>query len=229
MARDRSVTVIIPAYNAARYLGEALESVRAQTGGVAEILVVDDGSTDETRAWESRVAGVRWIAQPHAGAAAARNAGAAVATSSYVAFLDADDRWLPGKLALQWAAFDRQPEVDMVFGHACQFRSPELSHGADLCVDTTPMPGIIPGTLLMARETFRRVGPFDTAWRVGEFIDWYARAQALGLRSVTIPEVLLERRIHDDNLGIRERAAQSDYARILKAALDRRRKAGTTE
>jgi glycosyltransferase involved in cell wall biosynthesis len=223
MAPDRTVSVVIPAFNAARYLGEALESVRSQTAPVAEVIVVDDGSTDDTRAWEARMPGVRWLVKSHEGISAARNAGASMATSTYLAFLDADDRWLPGKLAVQLAAFNDDPAIDLVFGHARQFRSPELPARPDIRVDTAPVPGLVPGTLLLRRETFWRVGPFDATWRVGELIDWYAKAQSLGLKSVTCPDVVLERRVHDDNTGIRERAAQTDYLRILKAALDRRR------
>lgn len=225
MNPDRTVTVVVPAYNAERYLGEAIASVRNQSVPPSEIVVVDDGSTDGTASWRSRLGDVRWIAAPHAGAAAARNLGVRAATSRFLAFLDADDLWVPSKLERQWRAFDDQPGLDMVFGYARQFRSADVDVRADLRVDTMPMPGIIPGTLLIAASAFERVGLFDERWRVGEFIDWYARAQALGVRSTVCPEVLLERRVHDDNLGIRARSAQPDYARILKAALDRRRKA----
>jgi glycosyltransferase involved in cell wall biosynthesis len=228
MSLDRTVSVIVPAYNAERYLGEAIASVRDQSVPPSEIIIVDDGSTDGTASWRSRLGDVRWIEAPHAGAAAARNLGVRAATSRFLAFLDADDRWTPEKLERQWRAFDEQPDVEMVFGHVRQFRSPDVDVRAELRVDESPIPGISQATLLVTASAFERVGFFDEQWRVGEFIDWYARAQALGIKSVVCPEVLLERRVHDDNLGIRARTAQPDYARILKAALDRRRKAADT-
>ncbi|GBE35352.1 hypothetical protein BMS3Bbin06_01890 [bacterium BMS3Bbin06] len=78
--------------------------------------------------------------------------------------------------------------------------------------------------MLIKREAFERVGLFESAWRMGDFIDWYARAMEQKLKSFMLPDVVLKRRIHDANMGIRERNARGDYLRILKASLDRRRK-----
>ena len=97
------VSVVIPAFNVERYLAAAIESVRAQTLAPTEIIVVDDGSTDGTRA-VAEAAGVRVIAQSNAGVSAARNAGIAAATQPWIALLDADDRWRADKLERQWAA-----------------------------------------------------------------------------------------------------------------------------
>jgi glycosyltransferase involved in cell wall biosynthesis len=94
---------VIPAFNVERYLPIALQSVRAQTLQPAEIIVVDDGSQDGTRA-VAEAAGVRVVAQPNSGLSAARNAGVAAATQPWIAFLDADDRWEPEKLERQWKA-----------------------------------------------------------------------------------------------------------------------------
>jgi hypothetical protein len=85
------------------------------------------------------------------------------------------------------------------------------------------MPAYVLGAMLIKRESFVRVGPFAADWRVGEFIDWYLRAVDLGLRSLMLDDIVLSRRIHAGNMGIRERGSRQDYARILKAAMDRRR------
>jgi hypothetical protein len=77
----------------------------------------------------------------------------------------------------------------------------------------------------MARAVFNRVGPFASSWRVGEFADWYLRALDAGMRIETIADVVLRRRLHGDNVGIRERDSRVDYAHIVKHALDRRRRA----
>ncbi len=87
------------------------------------------------------------------------------------------------------------------------------------------MPGYHPGTLLMRREAFLRVGIFETGLNVGEFIDWYLRAVEAGLQSAMLPDVVMRRRLHGTNLVIREKESRSDYARILKASLERRRAA----
>lgn len=77
--------------------------------------------------------------------------------------------------------------------------------------------------MLIKREAFLGVGRFDTYWQVGEFIDWYLKSQEKGLRTFILPDVVLCRRLHTTNMGIRKRDERMDYVRILKAALDRRR------
>ncbi len=227
-----SVSVVIPVYNGERYLAEAIESVLGQLYRPLELLVVDDGSSDGS----AEVAGrydtcVRLIRAPHEGLAAARNRGAEAAEGFYLAFLDADDLWTPGKLPLQVARLQSDAALDAAFGAVEHFYSPELdqaARGAIAC-PVGAMPGYHAGAMLIRREAFRRVGPFQTCWQVGEFIDWYLRAQEAGLVSVMLPEVVMRRRLHATNLGLRARAARVDYARILKAALDRRRKNGCAD
>jgi glycosyltransferase involved in cell wall biosynthesis len=221
------VSTVIPVYNGERYLDEAIESVLAQTHRPLEIIVVDDGSTDGSADVAKSFADsqVRYCYQPNSGQGAARNQGVNLASGSFFAFLDADDVWLTDKLALQMAAFENNPELDMVFGYISQFYSPEL--GAHLKEkmgrEEEIMPGYFAGTMLIKRESFFRVGPFATNWRVGEFVDWYSKAVEKGLESFILPEMVTRRRIHSANMGIRERRSQTDYVRILKAALDRRR------
>jgi glycosyltransferase involved in cell wall biosynthesis len=223
-----AVSVIIPVYNCERYLAEAIRSVLAQTSPPLEVIVVDDASADGSASVaQSFGAPVRYSLQPKAGAGAARNRGAELARGSHFAFLDADDLWVPDKLRLQLDTLAASPELDAVFGYVRQFRSPEL--GAEVAtstkVPTEPIAGYHAGTMLIRREAFTRVGPFETGWQVGEFVSWYLRASELGLRMRMLPEVVMERRVHDTNTVIRERNAYTQYVRVLKAALDRRRAA----
>lgn len=224
------VSVIIPVYNGERYLAEAIESVLAQTYHTLETIVVDDGSTDGSADVAKGFTDprVRYFYQPNSGQGAARNQGANLAHGSFFAFLDADDVWLSDKLALQMTAFENNPELDMVFGYVRQFRSSELDVNPEAKIghDEEITPGYLPGTMLIKRESFFHVGPFATHWRLGEFIDWYSKAMEKGLESFMLPEMVMRRRIHNTNMGIRERRSQTDYVRILKAALDRRREKG---
>jgi glycosyltransferase involved in cell wall biosynthesis len=221
------VSVIIPVYNGEEYLAEAIESVLAQTYRPVEIIVVDDGSTDKSgdvaKGFQDR--GVRYFFQPNSGIGAARNQGTNLARGSYFAFLDADDVWLPDKLTLQMTAFGEDPGLDMVFGQVSEYY--DSSSDAQLITmaadDGKILAGYFAGTLVIKRKSFSRVGPFATQWRVGEFVDWFAKATETGLRNHLIPEVVMRRRIHSTNVGIRERGSQVDYIRILKQALDRRR------
>lgn len=113
---DPLVSVVIPAFNVAPYIGEAIESVLGQELKDVEILAIDDGSTDGTREAVGRYgSAVTYIYQPNQGVSAARNAGIRLARGKYVAFLDADDAWLPDKLERQVRLFEVSPEVDVVF------------------------------------------------------------------------------------------------------------------
>ena len=223
------MSVIIPVFDGERYLAAAIESALLQTVSPAEVVVIDDGSTDRSAAIAEGFGGtVRCVRQARAGIGAARNAGLVAARERLVAFLDADDLWEPGKTAGQRAALEADRRLDMVFGLAVQFHSPELSdeERARTRVPSAPAPGYVPGGGLFRREAFERAGAFETGWRVGEFVGWYQRAMELGLRSALVPEVVLRRRVHTTNQGIRARDSLIDYARILKASIDRRRAAG---
>lgn len=224
------VSVIIPVYNCERYLAEAIESVLVQTYRPIEVIVVDDGSTDGSAdIVKSFASSVRYCFQPHSGAGAARNVGIELAQGSFFAFLDADDLWVNDKLTRQMTAINSDRELDIVFGHIQQFHSPELDESVKHKLHCPPelMPGYNSGTMLIERDTFFRVGLFETNWQVGEFINWYLRLRELKLRTIMLPELVMWRRLHETNMGIRQRQSITDYVRILKASLDRRRVASS--
>jgi glycosyltransferase involved in cell wall biosynthesis len=221
------ISVMIGVYNAEQYLGETIDSVFAQTYRPLEVIVVDDGSEDRSgdvaRGYGSRV---RVARQDNAGNGSARNHAVRLAKGELFAFLDADDRFAPGKLEWQWSELDRDPSVDVVFGHVREFVSPELTEEQRASVrapQPDPMPWTAPNLMLVRREAFERVGPFSESLRVGVTVDWYARSVEAGLRSVMLPQIVLERRLHLTNNGLREAASRTQYAHVLKAALDRRR------
>ena len=232
MKESPLISVIIPVYNYDRYLAEAVESVLSQTYQHLEVIVVDDGSTDRSGEVAKSFAGrgVRYCQQVHSGIGPTRNKGVELAQGVFIAFLDADDRWPVQKIERQLRAFESDPALEMVFGQALQLQNgPEWEAGVknDERHDVAgKVPGMVPGTMLIKRDAFLRVGKFLGDWKVGEFIDWYSRAVELKLRSLVLPELLLWRRIHDSNQGVRERQSVSDYARVLKAKLDRKRAEG---
>ncbi len=231
MKESPLLSVIIPVYNYDRYLGEAIESVLSQTHQHLEVIVVDDGSTDQSGEVARSFAdhGVRYCHHVHAGIGPARNKGVELARGDFLAFLDADDRWPQEKIERQLRAFDNDPLLEMVFGQALQLQNgPEWEAGVKNKKPAVAgmVPGMVAGTMLIKRAAFFRVGKFQGDWKVGEFIDWYARAVELQIRSLVLPDLLLWRRIHDSNQGVRERHSVSDYARVLKASLDRRRAEG---
>jgi glycosyltransferase involved in cell wall biosynthesis len=220
------VSVIMPMHNGEHYLVQAVESVLAQTYSTRELILIDDGSTDGSARLARRFgSALRYEYQSNAGQSAARNRGIQLAHGPLLAFLDDDDYWSLEKLTLQVAVLDDNPSVEAVFGHVRQFVSPDLEPEAAARVryHAEIMPGYVPGTMLIRRQSFDRVGRFDPQRRVGEFVDWYSRAVEIGLRTFLMPDVVLHRRLHDDNEGIKQRAESVQYVRVLKAALDRRR------
>ena len=228
MIQNPLVSTIIPFFNREEYLAEAIESVLSQTYSTIEIIIVDDGSTDSSAQIAKRYSSpsIHYVYQENKGIGAARNKGIELAQGDYFAFLDSDDLWMEYKTSLQVGIFQSRPNINMVFGHIKQFYSPEKSKTTTTNESQKDLvsPGYVSTTMLIEREAFFKVGFFSTEWRIGEFIDWYARAQEKGLRAYMLTEVLTKRRIHKANIGITDHQSQKDYASILKTALDRRRK-----
>ena len=215
--RSKDITVVIPAFNAERYLAEAVGSVRRQTlGPDAPIIVADDGSTDGTAETAERL-GVTLIRGRHAGTAAARNAGLARAGTLFVYLLDADDRAKPDAFRLLAGA----AEGYGAFGLAEDFVSEELSPEAASLLSPRQggYPGILPGCSLLRTELFARIGFFDESIPSGETVAWMLALRDSGLPTASLDSVVLERRLHMANTG---RVRKDDEARGYAALLRRR-------
>lgn len=211
------ISVVVPAHNARAFLREALQSVFRSTCAL-EVIVLDDGSTDGTAEIANEFP-TRCLRSEHRGVAAARNAGLAAATGEFLAWLDADDRWTLGHLEKKLSALSVDPGLDVVYGHVQQF----VSGPAGEQTFGPPIPGRLPGAMLIRRSAFLRVGGFDETLRIGEFMDWLVRARRAGLHELILDDVCLERRIHGHNLGIAGRAHLSDYLRVAHRSLSRGR------
>lgn len=224
------VSVLVTVYNAAPYLGEALDSALGQTHRPVEVVVVDDGSddgsTDIARGYGDRVRFHRM--SERSGIGAARNQAVATATGEFLTFLDADDRFPPTKLAVQLAAFDADPSLEVVYGHVREFVSPELTEqeAARIRPAVPRSPSHLSGVMLIRRSAFDKVGPWRVGLKVGTGVEWYARSVERRLTTALLDDILLERRIHTANNGLREAGHRAQYLSILKAAIDRRKAAG---
>ncbi|MFO0745543.1 MAG: glycosyltransferase family A protein [Myxococcota bacterium] len=233
MSGAHRISVIIPAKDAERYLGAAIASIVAQApsdgAAVAEIIVVDDGSSDATAA-VARAASplVHVVTQPASGIGAARNAGVRASDGDWLAFLDADDLWEPDKLALQVTALAAAPD-SIVLGQVEEFTSPELGDAekARLLPKPGRLPGWLAGAMLLARSTFEAVGPFDAGLAVGETIAWFAAARARATPTVVLDALVLRRRLHGANYTLTQREVRAaDYVALAKQMLDRKRRGG---
>ena len=221
------ISIIIPTYNCAHYLSEAINSILSQNYPHLDIIVVDDGSTDDTQAVLSSFGDqLTCLSQNNQGIGGARNTGQAHARGDYIAYLDADDIYLPDKLSRQMACFEDDPLLECVQGHMVQFISPEL--GADFAktveVNTEhSLAAPMASTTLIKRQAMERVGPWSTELTVGTDLDWYARIQEKQVRCLMLEETVLARRIHRTNTNLVNASAKKERLHVLKAMLDRRR------
>jgi len=182
-----SVSVVIPSYNCGHYLAAALDSVFAQTYQDFEIIVVDDGSTDDTSAVAARFSPrIRYIRQENRGLPAARNRGIRAAESPYIAFLDADDAWFPEKLAEQIPAFSADPEIGLVYSDlrvvyddgqvVPSFLRTRPLAGSGYVFDRIIRCGfIIPSSVVVRRSCIDQVGLFDESMRSHEDVELWSR------------------------------------------------------
>jgi glycosyltransferase involved in cell wall biosynthesis len=219
------VSVIIPVFEQLDYLGEAVASVVAQTRRPAEIIVVcDGGRVDPTPMVTGDGVRVHIVSRPRGGPGGARTTGCACASGDLLAFLDVDDVWLPAKLERQVAALEQDAQLDMVFTEVEHFFCSEVDRARRPTFAVSERAGLLPSALVVRASSFARVGGFREGVIFGEFLDWYARAVDLGLVGCTIGETLVRRRVHPRNAGVEFRHARSDYARVVKDLLDRRRR-----
>ena len=221
------VSVLIPTYNACRYLGAALESVLGQTYQDFEIIVVDDGSEDDTAAVAARYPQVRYFYNAHSGISVTRNLAISKAKGEMIAFLDADDMWAPDKLEKQVAYLDRYPECQLVFTLVENFfdgaadtmnqRQEQLLHSnVENCLPSC----------CIRRDVFEKYGVFREDYPYGEDTYWATKLWAAGINMKhCIQERLYIRRIHDSNISLTHRKVeQKDIMTLMADAIREARK-----
>lgn len=198
-----SLSVVIPCYNAEAYLAEAIDSVLMQREVAAELIVVDDGSTDESAAVASAYPEVRHIRTANRGVSAARNRGIAEARGALLKFLDADDKLLPGALACQLKRAQALAPHELPFGdyrlcgqdHERRKRGSRLSSRHHLA--SVILANIHPSTPLHRRELLERVGGFDERFASDEDWNLHVRLAAAGARFRLFPDVISQYRVHE--------------------------------
>ena len=210
-----AVSVVVPAYNVARFIAEALDSVFAQTFRDFEVVVVNDGSPDTEeleRALAPYLGRVVYIRQGNRGPSAARNAGIGAARGHYVALLDADDAWLPEYLAEQTRALEARPELDLIYSDALLFGA---GAGAGRSfMETCPSRGpvtvesllsqacaVITSCVVARREALVAAGLFDERYRRSEDFHLWVRMAHRGARLAYQRKVLARHRVRPDSLA----------------------------
>jgi glycosyltransferase involved in cell wall biosynthesis len=222
------VSVIIPVFNGADRLAEAVASVRPQLHSGDEIIIVDDGSTDDTAGViASFGAAVESFRQDNAGPAAARNHGLRKATGDVIAFLDHDDLWAPHRQTAMLEALEADETADIVAGKVKTIV--ETSAPAPLADQSRFAPGYRPWhlpSLLIRRAVFNRIGGFEERLRHAEDADWLMRAREGGARFLQIDQFTTYYRMHSTNMSRNVGASRDFLLQAFRAALDRRRHQG---
>lgn len=221
------VSVLIPCYNAGRYLAAALDSVLAQTYRDFEIIVVDDGSEDNSAAVAAGYPRVRYFHHEHSGISATRNLAVAKAEGELIAFLDADDLWVPEKLQKQVAYLDGHPDCKLIFALAGNFLDgdPQTMSQRQEQLLNANMDNYL-ASCCIRRELFDTYGGFREDYPYGEDTHWVTRLWAAGVNMKhCIPEELYLRRIHDSNISLSHRKVeQKEIMALMADAIRRARK-----
>lgn len=212
------ISVIIPAYQAEKYIAQAVDSVRGQNWqGDMEIIVIDDGSADNTAA-AAEALGVRVIRKAQGGAASARNEGLRIAAGELILLLDADDIFTPGAIDAMYAAMTEK-NADGIFAMAEDFISPELTdqQKAELKPRPNAYSGVLPGCSLIRRSVFDTIGLFDDTMKSGETVAWLLKLRDAKIHTAQIPNVTLKRRLHLTNTGrTQQKQEMANYAALLR-------------
>jgi glycosyltransferase involved in cell wall biosynthesis len=224
------VSIILPVYNGARFLAESLESAVAQTYPHFEIVVMDDGSIDDSAAIAQSFPRVRYWYQENAGIAAARNAAMKHAAGELIAFLDHDDLWAANKLELQVKYLQAHPEVGLVLANERLFFS--NGYTSPFWLNHQLMQsdhlGLVPGTWLLRKSVFEQVGPLNPRFRISDDVDWFMRFLDLGFQYGVVEETLLFKRMHGENASFQIHAAMQEILAAFRASIHRRRDSGMT-
>ncbi len=220
-------------YNGANYIESALDSIRNQIVKVSEVIVVDDGSTDNGAVLASRHAlRPTVLQQANCGGAAARNRGIRSARFPFIAFLDHDDLWRPEKLLLQYAAFEQDLDLVTCFGRIDFFwEDPDCAEAKAFKGHhrTTAVPGYVSTTMLTRATVFETVGLFDESLSQADSIKWCAKLKDLGVKSRMLDAVVLDHRMHENNLTRQRDNFAGEILNVLRSRLQARRAATDDE
>ncbi|BAQ61472.1 glycosyltransferase [Geminocystis sp. NIES-3708] len=218
------ISVIIPAFNAEKYLKDAIESVIKQNYQPLEIILIDDGSTDNTAKIAKSFQDIQYIYQENSGPVIARNNGIKIAKGEYIAFLDADDLWTDDHLELLVNCFKKDPYVEVAIGYVqcllLKEKNEEKEYFEEFSNSTI---NVNLGAGLYKKSVFEKLGNFDPNLSSSEDVDWFLRIKEANINQIIVSESVLCYRIHDSNVSRDRKNSYSAFLKSLKMSLDRRK------
>lgn len=226
------VSVIIPVHNGQEYLAAAVESIRKQNYELLEIIIIDDGSTDNTEKIARGLGpDIHFLFQQNAGPASARNTGIVASRGEIIAFLDSDDFWPPDRLTVAIRYLEQHPEVGYLLGKQMMFmeRGCAVPPWMKAVWLSEPQDASNLGVLTARRVTLDRVGLFNSEYSSGEDTEWLLRANEAGVLMARLPEIVVHRRIHGRNLSVQMiQMRKENLMRITRESIHRKQGRSST-
>ena len=215
MNNNPLISVMMPTYNNAKYIKQAIESIYAQNYDNIEIIVVDDGSTDNTKEIVQQYKGIKYFYIEHKGIPFARNLVLEKSKGEYIAILDSDDYWLPEKLNMQIQYFKDHPDCEIVFTKFKNIIDNEKIRNDRITIneknreekEKKHLP-----TALIKKSLFEKYGVFDEDFQTGEDSELMFRFEKNGVNlNHYVATILYIRRLHGNNITLRVREKYSKY------------------
>ena len=221
---NKLISVIMPVKNGTNYIKEAIDAIKAQNMNM-EIIVVDDGSTDETSSYAESMGAKVIRHETSKGQVAAKNTAIKVATGDYIMFHDHDDIMNEGALETMYKTLESNTGISAVMCKVKDFISPDVAETNKSQIKEEAYYGLFTGSVLMRRSVFDLIGMFSENIHTGEIIEWQNRMNTNNLHIEKLDLTATNRRVHETNFGKTNQNTEfSDYASVLRAKLAAARK-----
>lgn len=222
-----TISVIIHTYNNEKFIGETIESVLSQTYKDYEIIIVDDGSTDNTRAaLLPYMDKIRYHYKENGGIASAKNAGIKLSKAKFIAFFDHDDLWVPDKLKMQMEYFKKNPQAGLVYSKYITFKNgkklrtrPKKGYSGWIFAKLLSKSIIQTSTVMVKKECLDAIGPFDESFALADEYDLFLRI-ARKFQCGFIDKELTKYRVHDSNASRNDFLFDKENLRVYKRVYD---------
>ncbi len=226
-SQHKLISVIIPVYNGEMFLAGAIQSVLDQNYFPIEIIVVDDGSTDNTQQLASQFGNkIIYSKKENGGVASARNKGLEIAQGEFISFIDADDLWAMNKIELQLGKFLAKPNVGIVIGFTQRIPMEMDVARAEIGPNRDIILLYSLGSTLISKFVFDKIGNFDETMLLSEDTDWFYRAMETNIQIELHHEIVQYYRFHQNNITTDKKRNFFYQLKAHKKSLNRRRKAG---